>query len=150
MFGSFLGKLPDVGFGDCLSAIGNILHGPGLSFGFSSFISSLEIKPQEKTVQQFGSQSIRCAAFFVIFSYAISSLSFWEVPAVVHGWNWMLSVECEGGALFAPLVKKEFLLIQDNSKEGVSNATAKAQKLCRYEAEATPLLFLHSFKIEQK
>lgn len=68
MFGSFLGKLPDVDFGNCLSAVGNILHGPGLSFGFSSFVSNLEIKPQEKTVQHFGSQSIRCAALFVIFS----------------------------------------------------------------------------------
>lgn len=75
MFGSFLGELPDVGFGDCLSARGNILHGPGSSFGFSSFISNLEIKPQEKAVQQFGSQSIRCATLSFLVD-AISSLSF--------------------------------------------------------------------------
>lgn len=68
MFGSFLGELPDVGFGHCLSAVGNILHGPGSSSGFSPFISNLEIKPQEKAVQQFGSQNIRCAAVFVNFS----------------------------------------------------------------------------------
>lgn len=68
MFRSLLGELPDVGFGDCLSAVGNILHGPGSSSGFSPFISNLEIKPQEKAVQQSGSQSIRCAALFVNFS----------------------------------------------------------------------------------
>lgn len=68
MFGSFLGELPDVGFGGCLSAAGNILPGPGLSFAFSGLISNLEIKPQEKTGQQFGSQGIRCAALFVTLS----------------------------------------------------------------------------------
>lgn len=51
-----------------LSAVRNVLHGPGLSFDFSSFRSNLEVKPQEKTVQQLVLQSIRCAALFVIFS----------------------------------------------------------------------------------
>ena len=69
MFGSFLGKPPEVGFGNCLSAIRNVLHGPGLSWGFSSFRSNLEVKPQEKTVQQFGLQSMRHAALFVVFSW---------------------------------------------------------------------------------
>lgn len=68
---------------------------------------------------------------------------------MVHGWNWTLSVEWEGGAFSAPRVKK-FLRIQTHSKGGVPHARAKTQKLCRCEAEAVPLLFLHSFKIEQK
>lgn len=75
MFGSLLGELPELVFGDCLSSVRNILHGPALSFGFSSLRPNLEIKPQEKTVQQFGLQSIRRAGL----SYSvdvISSLSF--------------------------------------------------------------------------
>lgn len=62
----------------------------------------------------------------------------------------MLSVEREDGAFPAPRAKEEFLLIQAKSKQGVSHATAKAQKLCRCKAEATPFLFLNSFKLEQK
>lgn len=48
MFGSFLGKLPDVDFGNCLSAVGNILRRPGLSFGFSSFC----IQPRDKATRE--------------------------------------------------------------------------------------------------
>lgn len=66
--GPFLGELPEVGFGNCSSVLRNILHRPGLSCGFSSFRSNLEIKPQGKAVQCFGLQSIRPAALSVIFS----------------------------------------------------------------------------------
>lgn len=108
-------RAPRCGFGDCLSAVGNILYGPGSSFGFSSFISYLETQPQEKTVQQFGSQ--RCAALFVIFSWC-------------NFFSSLLRSSCRGAwlELDAQYWMRRWSLLCPTSEEGVSAYPSQQQR----------------------
>lgn len=104
-FGSSLVKVPEVGCGNSLSPERNILHGPGLSFGFSSFRSNLDIKPQDNATLG----TLLCHIQLMQF------LSFREFPTS------------------APAVTKGFLLTQANrsvSCYSIGRAVQKQSRSC--------------------
>lgn len=100
---------PRGGLWQLLVSVRNDLHGSGLSFGFSSFRSNLGIKPQEKTVQQFGLQSIRHAVSFVILSWC-HFFSF-LLRSSYLGASWELEAQCW---------MRRWSLLCPSSEEGVS------------------------------
>lgn len=102
-------RAPRGGLWQLLVSVRNDLHGPGLSFGFSSFTSNLGIKPQEKTVQQFGLQSIRRAVSFVILSWC--HFSSFLLRSSYLGASWELE---------AQRWMRRWSLLCPNSEEGVS------------------------------
>lgn len=135
------------GLGNCLSSVRNILHGPALSFGFSSLRPSLEKKPQEKTVQQFGLQSIRRAVLFVIFSrcnffsfflsFCLGASLELEAQYWMRRWNLLCPKSKEWLSVYASQQERRV------SCHGRGTDVEKENRHCAFT-------YLHSFWIKQK